>query len=310
MVPDFQTIMLPVLEVLKDKKEHSLQDLIQQISDKFNLSVEERNEFVPSGTQTKIYNRVTWVMTHFKKAKLIVSPKRSTFIISEAGLKTLKSNPQRVDLKFLKEIPEYRQWEKTYIKNWQENHFSEKDNEITVQQEDTTQTPEELLDYSYSQLKEVLAIEIIEKIKECSPKFFERLVVDLLIKMGYGGYRKEAGRVIGKSGDGGIDGIINEDKLGLDSIYIQAKKWEGAVGRPEIQKFVGALAGQGAKKGIFITASFFTKEARKYQPKNDTKIVLIDGKDLADLMIEHNIGVATKINYEVKKIDSDYFEEI
>ena len=307
MIPDFQTIMLPLLKVLADQKEHTLQNLVVKICDEFSLTEEERKELVPSGVQTKIYNRVVWALTHFKKAKLILSPKRGVFIIGEKGLETLKSNQQRIDVKFLKEIPEYKVWQENYTKDWQGAHSYEKKN--IVDELETEETPEELLDYSYSQLKEELAIEIIEKIKECSPNFFERLVVDLLIKMGYGGSRKEAGRVIGKSGDGGIDGIINEDKLGLDSIYIQAKKWESVVGRPEIHKFIGALAGQGAKKGIFITTSFFTKEANDYQPKNDTKIVLIDGKKLADLMIEHGVGVTTKLYYEVKKMDSDYFEE-
>lgn len=303
MIPDFQTIMLPLLEILADKKEHSLKDLLLQICDKYNLTEAEREELVPSGVQTKIYNRITWVVTHFKKAKLISSPKRGAFVITEKGLETLKSKPQRIDLKFLKEIPEYNKWEKTF------NSDIKVVKDCPQEEIETNKTPEELLDYSYSQLKGELAIELIEKIKECSPNFFERLVVDLLIKMGYGGSRKEAGRVIGKSGDGGIDGIINEDKLGLDTIYIQAKKWESNVGRPDIQKFVGALAGQGAKKGIFITTSSFTKEAREYQPKNETKIVLIDGQDLANLMIEHGVGVSSKINYEIKKMDTDYFEE-
>ena len=306
MIPDFQTIMLPLLEILADKKEHSLQNLILQISDKFKLTKEERNELVPSGVQTKMYNRVTWVLTHFKKAHLIYTIRRGVFSITQEGMKILESNPLRIDLKFLKEIPEYKQW-KDSIKDWQDTRSSDKKD--VGEEIETNKTPEELLDYSYAQLKEELAIELIEKIKECSPSFFERLVVDLLIKMGYGGSLQEAGRVIGKSGDGGIDGIINEDKLGLDSIYVQAKKWEGVVGRPEIHKFIGALAGQGAKKGVFITTSHFTKEANDYQPKNDTKIVLIDGKKLADLMIEYGVGVTTKFNYEVKKMDSDYFEE-
>jgi restriction system protein len=305
MIPDFQTIMLPILKILEDKQEHKLQELILKICDEFELSEEDRNELVPSGVQTKIYNRITWAMTHFKKAGLAVSPKRSTFIIGEMGIQILKSHPVRVDLKLLNEIPAYKKW-----KEFSKGIHSVEKNNIDEQSQDEleTKTPEEVLEDSYSQLKEELAIEIIEKIKECSPSFFERLVVDLLLKMGYGGSKR--GKVTGKSGDGGIDGIIDEDKLGLDTIYIQAKKWDTVVGRPEIHKFVGALAGQGAKKGIFITTSNFTKEANEYQPKNDTKIVLINGIRLANLMIEHNVGVATKINYEVKKIDSDYFEEI
>ncbi|MDR2510886.1 MAG: restriction endonuclease [Bacteroidales bacterium] len=297
--------MLPILKILEDKQEHKLQELILKICDEFELSEEDRNELVPSGVQTKIYNRITWAMTHFKKAGLAVSPKRSTFIIGEMGIQILKSHPVRVDLKLLNEIPAYKKW-----KEFSKGIHSVEKNNIDEQSQDEleTKTPEEVLEDSYSQLKEELAIEIIEKIKECSPSFFERLVVDLLLKMGYGGSKR--GKVTGKSGDGGIDGIIDEDKLGLDTIYIQAKKWDTVVGRPEIHKFVGALAGQGAKKGIFITTSNFTKEANEYQPKNDTKIVLINGIRLANLMIEHNVGVATKINYEVKKIDSDYFEEI
>jgi restriction system protein len=282
-----------------------LQELILKICDDFALSEEERNELVPSGVQTKIYNRVTWAMTHFKKAGLAVSPKRSAFVIGEKGVEVLKKQPNRIDLKLLKEIPEYQKWKEAS----KGAHSIEKNNVTEYSQEGfETRTPEELIGDSYSQLKEELAIEIIEKVKKCLPSFFERLVVDLLLKMGYGGSKR--GKVTGKSGDGGIDGIIDEDKLGLDTIYIQAKKWDTVIGRPEIHKFIGALAGQGAKKGIFITTSNFTKEANEYQPKNDTKIVLIDGIRLANLMIEHNVGVTTKINYEVKKIDSDYFEEI
>ena len=310
MIPDFQTIMLPLLEVLADKQEHSLQDLIQQISNKFNLSAEEKEELLPSGNQAIINNRVSWAKTYLFKAQLIYSPKRAIFGITQKGIKILESHPKRIDLKYLGQLSEYKEWKNTFNKKGhQEADVSDTDKNYPTDELETGKTPEELLDYSYSQLKEELAIELIEKIKQCSSGFFERLVVDLLIKMGYGGSRKEAGKVIGKSGDGGIDGIINEDKLGLDSIYIQAKKWEGVVGRPEIHKFIGALAGQGAKKGIFITTSYFTKEANEYQPKNDTKIVLIDGKKMAELMIEHGVGVATKIIYGVKKMDSDYFEE-
>ncbi|MDR1761442.1 MAG: restriction endonuclease, partial [Bacteroidales bacterium] len=230
MIPDFQTIMLPVLELMEDKKEHILKDLLLQICNKYNLTDAEREELVPSGVQTKIYNRVSWVTTYLKKAGLIISPKRSTFNITEKGLEILKSKPQRIDLKYLKTIPDYNKWKDTYAKDWQDaQSFDKKE---VVEEIEINQTPEELLEGAYSQLKEVLAIELIEKIKECSPSFFERLVVDLLIKMGYGGSRKEAGKVTRASGDGGIDGIINEDKLGLDTIYIQAKKWEGSVGRP------------------------------------------------------------------------------
>jgi len=309
MIPDFQTIMLPLLEVFADKKEYKKSELVEIISDIFNLTKEERLELLPSENDYVIWNRVGWAMAHLKKAGLLDRPKRGVYQITKNGLDILKLNPQQIDIKYLEKISVYKEWKDTYYKNWKEAKDLKDASDFQQDENETNKTPEELLDYSYSQLKEGLAIELIEKIKECSPNFFERLVVDLLIKMGYGGSRKEAGRVIGKSGDGGIDGIINEDKLGLDTIYIQAKKWEGNVGRPEIQKFVGALAGQGAKKGIFITTSSFSKEAREYQPRNETKIVLIDGQDLANLMIEHGVGVSTKINYEIKKMDTDYFEE-
>ena len=311
MIPDFQTIMLPLLEAFADKQEYKKPALVEIISNKFQLTQEERLVMLPSKNDYLIWNRVGWAMAHLKKAGLLETPKRGLYIITEQGLKVLNSNPIRIDLKFLMNVPKYKQWKEEYQKEWLEKKSSENNNSANIQQEEieTNKTPEELLEGAFSQLKEELAIELIEKIKECSPSFFERLVVDMLIKMGYGGSRKEAGRVIGKSNDGGIDGIINEDKLGLDTIYIQAKKWEGSVGRPEIQKFVGVLAGQGAKKGIFITTSSFSKEARGYHPKNDTKIVLIDGQDLANLMIEHGVGVSTKINYEIKRMDTDYFEE-
>ena len=311
MIPDFQTIMLPLLETFADKQEHKKPALVESISNKFQLTQEERLAMLPSEKDYIIWNRVGWAMVYLKKAGLLETPKRGSYSITEQGLKILNSKPQRIDIRFLKNIPKFKQWKEDYRKDWLEKRSSENNSTANIQQEEIeiNQTPEELLESAFSQLKEELAIELIDKIKNCSPKFFEWLVVDLLIKMGYGGSRKEAGRVIGKSNDGGIDGIINEDKLGLDTIYIQAKKWEGSVGRPEIQKFVGALAGQGAKKGIFITTSSFTREARDYQPKNDTKIVLIDGQDLANLMIEHNIGVSTKINYEIKRMDTDYFDE-
>ena len=311
MIPDFQTIMLPLLEAFADKQEYKKPALVEIIANKFQLTKEERLAMLPSENDYVIWNRVGWAMSHLKKAGLLETPKRGSYLITEQGLEILNSKPQRIDVKFLENVPKYNQWKEEYKKDWQEKRSFENNNISNIQQEEieTIQTPEELLEGAYSQLKEELAIELIEKIKECSPSFFERLVVDMLIKMGYGGSRKEAGKVTRASGDGGIDGIINEDKLGLDTIYIQAKKWEGSVGRPEIQKFVGALAGQGAKKGIFITTSSFTREAREYQPKNDTKIVLINGQDLANLMIEHSIGVSTKINYEIKRMDTDYFEE-
>jgi len=236
-------------------------------------------------------------------AGLIENIKRGYFKITDSGINALKSNPKIINLKFLKQFP-------LYIEN------TGKSKEITVveidseNENESKSTPEEILESNYLKIKKNLALELLSKVKTCSPSFFENLVVELLVKMGYGGSIKDAGKSIGRSGDEGIDGIIKEDKLGLDIIYIQAKRWENVVGRPEIQKFVGALAGQGAKKGVFITTARFTNEAKEYQPRNETKIVLIDGEQLADLMIEYDLAVSTSNKYIIKRIDNDYFEEM
>lgn len=304
MIPDFQTIMLPLLEIFKDKKEHDLQSLIKDISIKFKLTEAECQELLPSENQEIITNRVGWARTYLKKAKLLESPRRAIFRITEQGLKVLEKNPNRIDIKFLQSLPEFKEWQTSYQSKKGENTSTQNNEEL-----ETIKTPEELLDYSFLKLKEELAVELIEKIKNCSPGFFERLVIDLLIKMGYGGSKKEAGQIIGKSGDGGIDGIIKEDKLGLDTIYVQAKKWNDTVPVAQIRDFAGSLLSKKAKKGIFITTSNYPKGAYEFVTSIEPKIILINGKELAELMIEHNVGLAIKINYEVKKIDIDYFEE-
>lgn len=307
MIPDFQTIMLPLLEVLKDKKEHDTKNLITEISDKYNLTEDEREELLPSGKQKILSNRVAWAKIYLQKANLLESPRRSIFKITNEGLKVLDSNLKRIDIKYLKSIPAFKKWQETfaYQSKKDTNGASESTEEI-----DTEKTPEELLDYAYTKLKDELASELILKIKSCSFGFFERLVIDLLLKMGYGGSLKDAGKATKLTNDEGIDGTIKEDKLGLDFIYIQAKRWDTqAVGRPDIQSFVGALDGQRATKGIFITTSRFAESAREYVKTITKKVILIDGKELAELMFEYNVGLATKINYEVKKLDNDYFEE-
>lgn len=298
-IPNYQKIMLPLLKFSGDKKEHSIREAINHISELFNLTDEEKREILPSGQQQVINNRTAWAKTYLKKAGLLESTRRSYFIITEKGLDVLKENPVEIDMPYLKRFPEFIEF--TAIKRQEKQSLS---------QEEQQQTPQELLGLSYQQIKDELTQEILKSIKETQPDFFERLVVELLLKMGYGGSRKDAGEAIGKSGDEGIDGIIKEDKLGLDTVYIQAKKWEGTVGRPEIQKFVGALHGQGAKKGIFITTSNFSKEAIGYASNmNDPKIVLIDGMLLSNYMIDNDIGVSKVETYEIKKIDSDYFSE-
>ncbi len=312
MIPDYQTLMLPLLEILSDEKEHELQELIKTLSDKFNLTDDERNELLPSGTQAIINNRVGWARTYLKKANLLTSIRRATFKITEQGIQILKKNPLKIDVKFLQELEDFKKWQVSYQTNYQDNFQNKKGNEIieeNIIEIEQGKTPEELLDYSYQKLKDELAVELIEKIKSCSPVFFERLVIDLLIKMGYGGSRKEAGQIIGKSGDGGIDGIIKEDKLGLDTIYVQAKRWENTVPVGQVRDFAGSLLSKKAKKGIFISTSNYPKGAYEFVSSIEPKIVLIDGKELAELMIQHNVGMATKSIYELKKLDLDYFEE-
>jgi len=304
MIPDYQSLMLPIMKLVSDGQEHKYRDLIEKLAFEFQVTDEERKELLASGNQAIFDNRVGWAKTYLKKAGLLDSPKRATFVITDLGRQTLAKKPERIDAKYLRQFPAFLEFQ----------NVSRNDNE--AEEEITTvnvneQTPEESLDKAYQRIRKALASELLNKVIDLSPTFFERLVVELLVKMGYGGSIKDAGKAIGKSGDEGIDGTIKEDKLGLDIIYIQAKRWRqgNIVGRPELHKFVGALAGQGAKKGIFITTSNFTKEAKEYTPKNETKIVLIDGEQLAQLMIDYNLGCTTHQIYQLKKIDSDYFGE-
>ena len=299
-IPDYQTIMMPLLRFSEDGKEHSLKDAIAYISDFFKLTDDERKALLPSATQEIIDNRVGWARTYLKKSGLLEDPKRGYFRISDRGKQFLQTNPKELNVKTLNQFAEF--------KEFRERKNSKIDEDST---DDTTafSTPQEALEYGIEKINENLADDLLSIVKGCSPSFFERLVVELLVKMGYGGSRQEAGQVIGRTGDEGIDGIIKEDKLGLDTIYIQAKRWENVVSRPEIQKFVGALAGQRAKKGIFITTSRFSKEAEEYSSSIDAKLVLIDGNKLSQLMIENNVGVSITNTIEIKKIDSDYFIE-
>jgi len=295
-VPDFQTIMLPLLKIAGDGQEHSGHEFLEKLGQQFELTDEDINELLPSGKQTRFYNRVGWARTYLIKSKLLEMTKRSIYQITERGKEVLASNSNRIDMNYLRRFPEYIE-------------FREKENEQEEQQiEDVEEsTPEEILEGAYQEIRNTLAQEVLENVASCTPAFFERLVVELLVAMGYGGSRFEAARAVGQTGDEGIDGIIDEDRLGLDTIYIQAKKWANSVGRPEIQKFVGALAGKRAKKGIFITTSFFSSDATRYVSDIDTKVILIDGKRLAELMIDYNIGVNEVTVYKLKRIDSDYF---
>lgn len=299
-VPDYQTLMLPLLEIARDGKEHSLREAIELIAVKFNLAEAERKQLLPSGHQAVLDNRVGWARTYLKKAGLLESPKRGLFAITDRGRKVLAEKPSSINVAFLDKFPGFKEFKTSH----QESTIEDPTPRLL-----DTETPEESLEAAYQKLNVTLASELLQTIKSCSSSFFERLVVDVLVAMGYGGSRADAGKAIGKSGDEGIDGIIKEDRLGLDIIYIQAKRWEGPVGRPEVQKFAGALQGHRARKGVLITTSGYTKEAWDFVSRIETKIVLIDGATLTRLMIDHNVGVAAIAAYQVKRVDTDYFQE-
>jgi restriction system protein len=292
--------MLPLLKHYGDGMEHTNRDSIDALAKDFKLTDEERRMMLPSGVQGLFDNRVNWARTYMKKAALIESPKRGVHKITKRGADVLKKKPERIDVAYLGQFQEFKEFRAL-------RHAKEEAEEPELDL--NNKTPEESLEGAYQKLRGDLAAELLQRLKACSPTFFERLVVEVIVKMGYGGTRQDAGKAIGKAGDGGIDGIIKEDKLGLDAIYIQAKRWENTVGRPEIQKFIGALAQQRAKKGLFITTSSFSAEAEDCVSRIEAKVVLIDGETLAQMMIDHNVGVSTVGSYEVKKIDSDYFAE-
>ncbi|MCM8620315.1 MAG: restriction endonuclease [Candidatus Accumulibacter sp.] len=301
-IPDYQTLMLPLLRFAADGNDHTTREAVEILATEFQLTPAERNELLASGQQAIFNNRVGWANSYLKKAGLLESPRRRALRITARGKKILGDNPTRIDVKYLERFPEFIEF-RDASRNNRETTTSES---VAIA---TEQTPEEALELAHQSLRLSLAQDILSRILSCSPTFFERLVVELLVKMGYGGSRRDAGERIGQSGDGGIDGIIKEDRLGLDTIYIQAKRWQGSVGRPEIQKFVGALQGQRAKKGVFITTSSYTAEAIDYASRIDTKVVLIDGQLLANLMMDFDVGVSVSASYIVKRIDSDYFEE-
>ncbi len=299
-VPDYQSIMLPLLHFAGDQQEHSLRETIEALAVVFSLSSEDRKQLLPSGRQATFDNRVGWARTYLAKAGLMNTTRRGYFRISDQGLRVLLQKPIKIDNAFLRQYPEFLAFQ---AKRSQTQETED------IQVNDSVKTPEEIMEEAYQQVRQDLASELLEMVQSFSPVFFERLVVDLLVKMGYGGTRKEAGKAIGSSGDEGIDGIINEDRLGLDTVYIQAKRWQNTVTRPEIQKFAGALQGQRARKGIFITTSTFSEGARDYVSRIESKIVLIDGETLAQLMIDYNVGVNSVASYDLKRIDLDYFTE-
>jgi len=302
-IPDYQTIMLPLLKLAADQKEHAINDVSEQLEDKFDLSEADKKQFLPSGRQRVFRNRVGWARVYLVKAELLESTRRGFFRITERGLKLLAEKPKGINYKLLLEkYPEFEAF-------WKAPTGPIPTAQTATTETVSVETPEETLEYAYQRIRQNLAQDLLTLVMESSPSFFEKLVVQLLVKMGYGGSIKDAGEAVGGTADGGIDGIIKEDRLGLDVIYIQAKRWQGTVDRTEVHKFAGALQGQRAKKGIFITTSRFSNGALDYLKTIETKIIPIDGGELAQLMIDYDIGVTPTARYETKRIDSDYFAE-
>lgn len=299
-IPDFQSVMRPVLAVVADGLPISLKALREQVTEQFQLTDVERHEMLPSGQQTVINNRIGWARTYLNKAGLLSIPSKGLVQITERGREVLVSGPQRITVGWLKRYPEFGAFHGARPSNDAPSFQAEPVEDIT---------PDEQLNQAHQALMLSLADELLAQVRGASPTFFEQLVVDLMIAMGYGGSRKEAGRATQQTNDDGIDGIIKEDKLGLDVIYLQAKRWSNTVHRPEIDKFIGALTRQRARKGVFITTSEFSVGAREAALGLDIKVVLIDGVELARLMVENNLGCNVKQVYEVKQIDSDYFTE-
>jgi restriction system protein len=295
-IPDYQAIMLPFLKIAEAGKEHSKKDTTEKLANQFNLTEFERRELLQSGKQEVFDNRVGWARTYLKKAGLIQSNRRGYFSITSRGTELLKQNQKMINNKILKQYPEFR----TY----------KKDNKSETPIDDEPTTPQENLYNAYQRINDELAKDILEKIKSELPSDFEHIVIDLLVKMGYGGSYKDAAQAIGKSGDEGVDGVINQDTLGIDRIYVQAKRWnDKSVGHPEIRDFIGALDFKHCDRGIFITTSTFTKSVQENLDRSSKRIILIDGDELARLMITHNVGVTIEETLQLKKVDMDYFVE-
>lgn len=309
-IPDYQSLMLPLLEALVDGREHLVRDVREGLAAKFGLGATEREALLPSGKQPIFDNRLGWAKTYLAKAGLVSSVRRGVYQITDRGRSVVASEPGRVDTAYLVKFPEFEEFRRK---------TDETDDAGSPPKADATSpdvsaaapasTPQESLDAAYHQLRRAVETELLVAVRGASFRFFERLVVELLVKMGYGGSLKDAGKAIGRSGDDGLDGIIKEDHLGLDAIYIQAKRWEKTVGRPDVQAFAGSLEGVRGRKGVFITTSTFSSEAREYVSRIEKKIVLVDGQQLASLMTDFGIGVAPVSTYEVKRVDGDYFSE-
>lgn len=310
-IPDYQTLMLPLLEALADGGEHLVRDVREKVAARFALGPTEREALLPSGKQPIFDNRLGWAKTYLSKAGLVSSVRRGVYQITDRGRSVVESRPEHVDAAYLGQFPEFEEFRRKSDEEPGDAGSPPKANAVPFDVAFTpaTSTPQESMDSAYHHLRRALEAELLAAVKGASFRFFERLVVELLVKMGYGGSLKDAGKAIGRSGDDGLDGIIKEDHLGLDAVYVQAKRWENTVGRPEIQAFAGSLEGARGRKGVFITTSTFSADAREYVSRIEKKIVLVDGQQLTSLMTDFNVGVTLVSTYEVKRVDGDYFSE-
>jgi restriction system protein len=312
-IPDFEGVMRPLLAHLSDGQERGTRETLDALASEFKLNDDERRQPLPSGKQPLFTNRVAWAKFYLKKAGLIESPRRGVYRIMDRGKTLLASHAGPIDVRTLQQFSEFRDFLLGSPRTDRSDLAHDQTLALGVPPERPKtvpeRTPEEYLEIGYGRVLSQLATEVLERVKAAPPEFFEHLVVDLLLALGYGGSRRDAGETIGKSGDGGVDGVIKEDPLGLDTIYVQAKRWDAPVGRPEVQKFAGALQGQRSRKGVLITTSGFTAEAKAFASNIDARIILLDGSRLTQLMIEHNIGVTPAITYVVKRVDSDYFSD-
>jgi restriction system protein len=304
-IPDYQTLMRPLMQILADGRERSNAELRQEVAKVFRLTDEELRDLVPSGQKPLFNDRLSWATSYLVQAGAITRVRRGVYALNDRGRKLLADNPQRIDVDVLEQFPEFRDFRDRSTGS--QSGSPKKSGARAVEE---TATPEESLESAFQRLRAAIEAELLQQVKAASPAFFERLVVELLVAMGYGGSLRDAGQAIGRSGDGGIDGIIKEDRLGLEVIHVQAKRWDDkTVGRPEVQSFAGSLDGVRAKKGIFITTSSFSSDARQYVDRIDKRIVLIDGVQLASLMYDFGIGATNTATYAVRRVDSDYFAE-
>jgi restriction system protein len=306
-VPGYQEFMLPLLKIAADGQEHRVADAMEILAAQMGMSREDQTAALPSGVQTRFYNRVTWAITYLSKSLLLERTGRGRFKITAKGTEILQRNPARIDNRFLDQFPEFKEFKK---KRAAEAVATRKDSIADLTSEDPAITPEERLEAAYAELRDELADDILRRVRAGTPKFFEHLVLRLLTAMGYGADQVDRAKVTGQSGDEGIDGVIPQDRLDLDMVYIQAKKWDNSVGPGEIDKFVGSLMRKRASKGVFITSGTFTDGARRAGKEAAVKVRLIDGDELADLMIDYDVGVAVAKPYIVKKVDGDFFEEL